>query len=291
MAVYPRWRIDAGSWTAYGPSLAVVLVLVILWVKRHSWSRPCFFAWVYFVIALLPIIGLVDHFFLRYSFVADHFQYLAAMGPLALVAAAITRWEAKVGPGMPWLRSILGASLVLLFGVMSWQRSWAFQSQQELWTDTLTKNPDCWVGHLNLGTDLYEKGRVDEAMDQFQKTLAIHPGYAQAHNDLGSILFEKGRLDEAMDQYQKALQIDPNSAEIHTNFGNVLSQLGRTNEAMPQYQKALKINPSYGKAYSNLGNLLCRIGHAAEAMPLFKRRSKSTPPMPRPISTWAMPFS
>ena len=64
MAIYPRWQIDAGQWFSYLPLLAVIFVLFILWLKRESWSRPCFFALAYFLVALSPFLGLIDQIFL-----------------------------------------------------------------------------------------------------------------------------------------------------------------------------------------------------------------------------------
>ena len=99
ITIYPRWQIDAGQWFSYLPLLAVIVVLFILWLKRETWSRPCFFVFAYFLVALFPVLGLVDHSFWRYSFVADHLQYLASMGPLALAGAGMVRLADFVIPG------------------------------------------------------------------------------------------------------------------------------------------------------------------------------------------------
>src|SRR5208283_4395970 len=98
ITIYPRWRIDAGQWISYLPLLAVIIVLFILWRKRESWSRPCFFTFAYFLAALLPALGLVDTAIFRYSLVYDHLQYLASMGPLALIGAGMVRLADLVIP-------------------------------------------------------------------------------------------------------------------------------------------------------------------------------------------------
>ena len=88
--IYPRWEIDAGSLTAYGPVLALGIILILLWVNRGGRAGPVFFALAYFVVSLFPVLGFFNVYFFRYSFVGDHFQYLASMGPLALAAAGMT---------------------------------------------------------------------------------------------------------------------------------------------------------------------------------------------------------
>jgi hypothetical protein len=99
LILYARWQIDAGRGISYLPLLAAIIVLFILWLKRESWSRPWFFAYAYFLVALLPVLGLFDNFIFRYSLVFDHFQYLAAMGPLALAATGMVRLADFVIPG------------------------------------------------------------------------------------------------------------------------------------------------------------------------------------------------
>ncbi len=89
---YSHWQIDTASALSYAPVAAVAIVLFVFWLKRGSWGRPWFFAFAYFLAALLPVAGFLNVKYFIYSQVADHFQYLAAMGPLALVGAGIFNW-------------------------------------------------------------------------------------------------------------------------------------------------------------------------------------------------------
>jgi Tfp pilus assembly protein PilF len=265
ITIYPRWQIDASQWTSYLPMLAVMILLFILWLKRESCLRPFFFIFAYFLVALLPVLGLADNTIFRYSLIFDHFQYLASMAPLALVGAGAVSLANFIIPKKLWLQSTLAAGLLLILGILSWQRTWAFESEETLWTDTLAKNPNCWVGHNNLGIALFQKGQLDEAMAQYQKALAINPNYAEVHNNLGNVFLQKGQRDEAMEQYQKALGIDPNYDIAHYDLGIALFQKGQVDEAMVQYQKALELNPNYVEAHNNLGNALIQKGRMDEA--------------------------
>ena len=266
LTVYPRWDIDAGRWTSWLPLLAALIGLVILWVQRESRFRACFFAFAYFLVVLSPFLGVLDQPFWRYSFVEDHLQYLAGIGPLALAAAGLV-WCAGVAlPGRVWLQMGLAAGLVLVLGLMSWQRTWAYQDDESLWPDTLARNPDCWVGHASLGVALFQKKKVDEAIVQFKKALDIYPNFADAHNDLGVTLLQKGQVDAAIAEYKKVLDIDPNRAETHKNLGNALQQKGEVDEAMVEWQKTLVINPDDAEALSNLGDALLQKGRFDQAI-------------------------
>ena len=93
ITIYPRWQIDTEHWFSYLPLLAVIVFLSIFWLKRELWSRACFFAFAYFTAALLPVLGLIDSYLFEYSFVFDHLQYLASIGPLALMGTALVRYS------------------------------------------------------------------------------------------------------------------------------------------------------------------------------------------------------
>jgi len=271
ITLYPLWKIDAGQPLSYLPLLAVIIVLFLLWRKRQSWSRPWFFAFAYFLVALLPELELAD------SYIADHYQYLAGMGPLALFGVGMVRLGNCILPGRPWLQSSFYTGLLLILGLLSWQRTWVYQSEETLWTDTLAKNSNSWLGYNDLGTALVQMGRIDEAIAQLQKAVEINPNYVEAHNNLGDALLQKGQVDEAMGQYQKALEIDPNFADAHNNLGIVLLKKGQVDEAMAQYQKALEIKPNNASAHYNLGNVLLQKGQVDEAIIQYQRALEIKP--------------
>jgi tetratricopeptide (TPR) repeat protein len=277
MTIYPRWEIDAGRWFSYLPLLAVMIVLVVLWLKRETWLRPWFFVFAYFLVALLPVLGLFNNAIFQYSLVFDHFQYLAGMGPLALAGAGLARLADFMIPGRSWLQSSLCAGLLLVLGMTSWQQAWAYESERILWTDTIEKNPKCWLAHYNLGWLVFQKGHLDEAMVEFRRALEIDPQDIPAYINLGSALFQEGRADEAIAQYQEAFTIDPKAFSAHNDLGVALFQKGRADEAMAQFQKALEIKPDYAEAYYNLGYALFQKGQVDEAIVEYQKALENNP--------------
>jgi len=271
MAIYPRWDIDASQWFSYLPLLALIIAPLLLWRIGESWCRPLLFALAYYLVGLLPVLGLADRY------VADHYQYLASMGPLALAGAGMVWLADFTIPTRPALRSGLCAGLLLVLGLLSWQRTWAYESEETLWTDTLAKNPDCWVGHNNLGITFFHKGQVDEAMHQYQKALEINPNYDQAYNNLGNALLQKGQVAEAIADFQETLEINPNIEEAHNNLGNALVQEGAVDQGMTQIQKALEINPNYARAHYNLGITFFQKGQVDEAMHQYQKALEINP--------------
>jgi tetratricopeptide (TPR) repeat protein len=277
IVIYPGWKIDAGDWLSYLPTLAVPSVLFVLWLKRDSWSRAWFFVFAYFVAALLPALGLVDNYIFRYSPVFDHFQYLASMGPLALVGAGIARRSDAVIPKRPWLQILPGAAVLLPLAILSWHRAGAFHNDETLWTDTLAKNPNCWAAYGNLGAIFIEKGYKDEATAFFLKALEINPADEIAENNLGNVDFQAGRVDEAVAHYQKALEFNPNYDLAHANLGVALAREGRGDEAIAEYKQALKINPFGVDAHNDLGDAFLQMGQTDDAITQYQKALEIDP--------------
>ena len=96
-----------------------------------------------------------------------------------------------------------------------------------------------------MGNALKEQGKLEEAIEAYNKALAIKPDYAEAYNNMGNALKEQGKLEEAIEAYNKALAIKPDYAEAYYNMGNALKEQGKLEEAIEAYNKALAIKPDY----------------------------------------------
>jgi protein O-mannosyl-transferase len=275
--IYPRWQVSQAVWWQYLFPLATLALAGILWLLRHC-SRAPLAAFLYFSATLFPVLGFFNVYPFRFSFVADHFQYLACIGPIAVAAAVIRTalgWFSE--SRRRFLRPIVCLILLLTLGTLTWRQSGMYADAKTLYTTIIRKNPGCWMAHNNLGLLLAHSGRTGEATTHYQKALDINPEYAQAHNNLGLLLTQAGRTDEAMAHYMKALEINPNFAEVHANLGILLTNVGRTDEAMAHYLRALEINPNYAKAHNNLGNRLMELGRIDEAMAHYLRALEINP--------------
>jgi len=298
--IYPRWEIHPSQLMAYVPLLAAVVSLIFLWLLPGKAGRAVFFAAAYYVISLFPVLGFFSVYFFRYSFVSDHFQYLASMGPLALAGAGMAILVGRfcetplqlasdtdalrlsgdnigIGREKLFLGSVACSILLILLATLTWQQSAVYHDLITLYTRTLVKNPTCWMAYNNLGFVLYQGNRIPEAMDLFKQSLRINPDNAEAHDNLGNTLLQTGRTLEAIDQYKQALRLNPNNAHAHNNLGNALVQTGQTSEAMDEFNQALLIDPDYAEAHNNLGNTLLETGGTLEAIDQYKQAVRLNP--------------
>jgi tetratricopeptide (TPR) repeat protein len=278
--VYPRWSIDALKAQSYVPALLVLTVGAVCWHYRRRWGRLGLFALGYFVIMLLPVLGFMNIYFMRYSLVADHWQYFSILAPIALLASAL------VTAGEAWHRSSSplglapGGTVALVLGLLTWKQSHLYADRETLWQETLARNPTCAMAHNNLGYTLAHQGQIDQAIRHYQDALRLQPDYVDAHNNLGNALAMKGQTEEAIRQLQEALRLKPGNAAIHSNLGTALAMKGQIEEAISQFQAALRLQPDNAEVHYNLGRAFDLKGGADEAIGQFQAALRLRPDYP-----------
>ena len=311
--IYPHWDVSQSVWWQYLFPLAALLLLALLWMWRRKQRGPLA-SFLLFAGMLFPALGFLNVYPFVYSFVADHFQYLASIGIFALAGAGFTllfdHW------GKRYRRAGLTISLIVLglLGTLTYRQSRMYVNAETLYRVTLKQNPSCWMAHDNLGVILVaqgqleeainhyhqaiklrpenprshydlaialrQKGQTDDAIHEYREALQLRPNYQKAHNNLANILLQTGKIDEAIDHLRIALDLQPDYAEAHNNLGNALMQKQSVDEAISHYERALEIRPQYREAHFNLGGALVRVGKLDEGISHYREALKlgSNPP-------------
>ena len=296
--IYPRWTLNASAWSEWLPVVAGALLVSVLVVLRRAWTRAALFAGGVFVIALLPVAGLVDHYFLRYSFVGDHFQYLASMGPLALAGAGLTTLGNVLGRKSWDVLSLLCGAWVVILGYVSAAHVPVFDDDVKLWTDTLQRNPDCWLAANNLGVAYMAGGSPELARRLYEQVLqrdvqahlapASAPGNgalpapvkgsgrslsqeSSLFNNLGLAETSLGQLPKAMESFRKALALSPANGEAHLNLANGLLKTNRFPEAVAEYRQSMLTLMPKASTYQSLASALQSAGDLDAALENFRK--------------------
>ena len=267
MFIYPRWRPDTSSAGDYLYLIALALTFAALWTIRRRARAPLASALLY-VGTLLPALGFFNVYPFRYSFVADHFQYLATVPIFAAVAAGLVVAATRAGLSSRSAEARLIGIIGIPLAVLTWRQSHDYRDAETLFRATLAKNPDCWLCYNNLATPkLYGSDRdVAEAVRYLREAIRLNPLSAEAHNNLGGAYQRLNRMDEAMREHQEAVRLNPKLVDARYNIGVVAQALGRIAEARSAYEEALRARPDYAAAHHNLGTILAAENRFDEAI-------------------------
>lgn len=270
--IYPQWTpvgtIEPWLWLLAAACFGLVGIACVVLVTGWRRLRPTALAVLYFFFALAPVLGFFKIYYQQYSWVADHWQYLASMGALAWTVGVTAGFLGRTGssPFYRYACRFTAAGLLLAAGILTFRQAEHYQNNETLWTDTLTKNPSAWMAYNNLGKELLEQGRLREAELQFEQGLRIKPDHYGMHLNLGDIYLGLGDLDRAEAFYREALRLNPNFAEAHNGLGLVLKRSGRIEEAIRSFQTAVLLEPGTAKFRSNLGGAYQQMGEFDEAI-------------------------
>jgi tetratricopeptide (TPR) repeat protein len=268
--IYPRWRLDpAAVWPWLFPAAALALFAAAVFAARsHPRGRGALTVLLLFAGTLFPVLGFFNIYPFLFSFVADHFQYLAALPVFALAAAAGATFCASLPR---WRRAFLAGAVAVLLGALTRAQAGMYRDVFTLYETTLARNPACWMAHNNLAIALAAAGRVPEAIPHLETALALKPDFAQAENNLGDDLVRLDRVPAAIPHFERALRLQPNYAVAHRNLGIALAMMDRTDEAVPHFARAVEIEPAYADAELDWAVALVQMGQFPAAIPHFER--------------------
>lgn len=272
--VYPRWTLDPGDPLQWAwPAATLLLLGGLVALRRRLGGGPLATA-LLFGGGLFPALGFFDVYPFRFSWVADHFQYLACLAPLGLAGLGL----GALGARRPGLAQGLLIGLAVVLGGLSWRRAEAFTGPEALWRDTLDRNPDAFLAMNNLGLILAARGDLDGAQALFEAAVAAG-GEDEAELNLirvnGLQMLRRGRPAQAIPWLEQALLHVPPDQPLHRDWlvelGQVLERAGQPAQARARYERVLALDPTHPGARAGLA----RLGQPA----------REAPPPPAPGAT------
>jgi protein O-mannosyl-transferase len=266
MFIYPRWDVDGSIWWQYLFPAGVIMLVAGAW-RIRSKSRAPLAAALFFVGSLFPALGFVNVYPFIFSFVADHFQYIASLGVIAL-AAAFCRGKR---------RTAFAIVTVGILGTLTWLDCLKYRDAETLYRTTILQNRNCWMCYNNLGVTFLQEGRLPEAMQQFQEAIRVKPDSADALGNLGNVLITLGQPQEAMPYLQKAFQSTSDYGDAKLRFGAGLLEMNRVTEAISDIREGTRLKPNRAAAHSLLGAALRRSGQLAAAKAEFQEAIRLEP--------------
>jgi tetratricopeptide (TPR) repeat protein len=253
---YWAWWKIAGS--------VLILAAITFWVIRRARPQPYLaVGWIWFVIMLAPVIGLVQ---VGIQSMADRYSYVASVGVLIMVVwGAFDCCAARL-----WILLTSAVLAVAACAILTPRQVAYWRTSESLFLHAVAVTDNNYLAYNNLGFDFSNRGETEKAKTYYEKSLAINPNYDEAHNNLGFALAALGRYQEATNEYIKALSLNPHLTEAHNNLGIALGDLGLADAGMHEYEVALEENPNHAGAHNNLGVSLAMKGKLDDAIAQFR---------------------
>lgn len=308
--IYPRWNVNPAALWQWTFPASVLVVVSVLFLLRGRIGRGPVCAVLFFIGTLFPGLGFINVYPMRFSFVADHFQYLAGIGLVIVAAQLLCKLLT------PQAVRYTGATILLVtLTFLTYRQSRAYKDDPTLWRDTLAKNPNCWLAMDDLGVDAANHGDERAAMTWYDHSLAVYPIQPEAHLLRGELFANQGRLDdadreyaaavavapgdvrtavraghaiakslaarghldEAAKKYAEVLAVEPRLEPARLEYALILRRLNRPDQAIEQYQKAIEQNPDSVAARGALSGMLFQAGYLNDAMQIIAQAIEIEP--------------
>lgn len=260
----PFWHVAL----AFG-FLAAISALVV-WLGRAR--RYLVVGWLWYLITLVPVIGLVQ---VGGQAMADRYSYLPLVGIFIMLAWGLPDFVEN-GVRSIALRRALDIALALLavavlgiLTVLAWRQAGYWKNTITVFSRAIAVTENNSLAHNNLANALAGSGKLTESVYHYAKAIEIRPDYYAAYNNIGVSLSKMGRTNEALDYYRASLRIQPDCAETYVNIGKILVEQGAYDQALAHFAEAVRLNPYLVNAHNNMGIILARQGALPDAVNHF----------------------
>jgi len=271
--VYPRWTIDATKLVTFVPlAVGVALLGITFWLDRRV-VRGIFCCLLCYAALLFPVLGVFNVFFMRYSWVADHWQYPAVPAIAAAVVLLLYRW--RPDRSLPTGATVGLVCALAVFTGLSRARAERYQNPTLIWEHTLAINPNGWLPNNNYGYQLEHENRFDAALVHYQRAAAADPDKIETLFNLGRLYRKLGDDERAEAVLLEALERDPQMHVARLSLSSLYVEQGRLDDAADQNQQILLDHPGYAAAHYNLGVIADLQSRRAEAIEYFRAAVQS----------------
>jgi protein O-mannosyl-transferase len=262
------WPVAHSAREIVPPLLAIGAVFAAtLWcsVRRPAWG----YLGGWFFVVLAPTSSIVP---VR-DLAVEHRMYLASAAVFAAaILAAFTGLEALGHRARLGAREVavgrlcLAGGVVLVLGVLTFQRNATYAGGVSIWQDTVDKAPANARARCNLGDALCKGGQFELAIPVFLEALRLQPNFAVAEHNLGIACYKVGRFDDSTAHLIKAIELRLNYDQAYHNLGSFLCERGLYLDGVRYLATAIELEPRSGKYQNSYGTALYALGEHEKAI-------------------------
>jgi tetratricopeptide (TPR) repeat protein len=253
--LYP-FPTEIRPWAVAAAVVALAGATVFAVRRRHDYPYV-FVGWLWYLGALVPMIGLVK---VGRQQMADRYAYFPFIGLYVVIA-----WLTPVLIRSRTWRVSLATVAIAFYTVTGFIQVSYWRDGLTLMRHTLAVARDDWSLHLGLSEELTAAGRIDESLQELQRGVSVSPREPEAHWRLGRGLLHNHRYQAAEQAYRQALALDGNNIAALNGLGETLFLTGKYAEAKRRFSRALELEKTVPVTYVNLAYVSQRMGDYVES--------------------------
>ena len=243
--------------------LATVSALAVRWAKSRSYLL---FGWLWYLVTLLPVIGLVQ---VGEQALADRYTYVPLIGIFVMLAWGIADILLRTPLSGRMTAPALAASAIVvlvILAIRAHSQAGVWRDTTSLFSNTLRVSPVNATAHNGLGVELQGRGQFERAIVEYRAALRAAPWRSNVRKNLAGALVQAGRPAEAIPMCSEALALDPNDSSAHGCLGFAKLHLGDLDAAITHLERALALDPGNLAAHVNLAMAHAGRGRIDEAV-------------------------
>jgi tetratricopeptide (TPR) repeat protein len=226
-------------------------------------NRVVLMASLYFLLSIFFLLRVSDVTKnLGPSVVADRFMYLPSLGFCLLLADALLK-----KPKLKWLTVVLVALMIAKSSAQC--RVW--QDDLTLWNYVINHRQESFLAYNSRAVALVKHKEKKAAMADFNKALALNPGYARGHYNRGKLYADFGNQSQALEDFDKAIALYPRDNNYYVERGVIHSKRQEFAQAIADFNAALELKPGDAGAYNNRGIAHKKTGNYQAALDDYTR--------------------
>lgn len=276
---YPHPGTSLQAWQVFA-ALVVLLAIsaLVAWRRRQ---RYLLVGWLWFLGTLVPMIGLVQ---VNRQAMADRYAYISFIGLFILVCWGVADFAEQRHLSPVWLRSA-SVVVLLMLAAVTYRQVGFWGDNLALWTHTVEITQNNYFAENIVGSTLMDQGQAEAALPHLQAATEMNPSDPSAYMSIGAYDQQHGKPRDAIEQYQRTIALTDGAVQQNlwlrsTTFarmGSAYRQLGEFSQARQSFRQALEINPGDGQVWLALGIVTQMSGDAGAAIQAYSQAMKIQP--------------
>lgn len=249
----------------------ISLGLVFFTIYSLRFSKKIIFGLGFFTLTVLMVLQLLP---VGKAIMADRYAYIPSIGIFYLAGEGILYlWNKNMK-----MTGVLFLGIAAVFlPIKTYARCGIWKNEMIFWSDVIDQYQTVDDAYYNRGIIYMNENKTREAVDDFDKAIALKPYHSNAYNNKGLALMNANMGAEALIQFNMSIEKKPDNADAYYNRGTLFLREQKDAEAIRDYNKAIELKPDYAEAYNNRGSVFVKMKRNEDALKDFNKALELNP--------------